>query len=224
MNDTRKLAAAVITAGAALFTQPASAFFGMMDDFFGGGAPEAGSSIPFVPAEEDLPGSGWLALDELVSGGTQGEAELIDCVGPEFPGPDETLDSASSPHFVRPGGQLVHGIAVVFGTTEAARRAATILRRQKFAQCLGQSVVADLLAAPDDVEPLAVDAHDEQWGQRLSFTGVSDAGVLPIHLDLVVVDHGNVASLLFLADTPEPFPPEQRAHIVDRVSRRIRNH
>ena len=37
MKDTRKIAvAAFITASAALFTQPASAFFGMMDDFFGG--------------------------------------------------------------------------------------------------------------------------------------------------------------------------------------------
>ncbi len=37
MKDTRKIAvAAFITASAALFAQPASAFFGMMDDFFGG--------------------------------------------------------------------------------------------------------------------------------------------------------------------------------------------
>jgi len=35
MKDTHKLAAAMITAGTILFAQPASAFFGMMDDFFG---------------------------------------------------------------------------------------------------------------------------------------------------------------------------------------------
>lgn len=183
--------------------------------------PDSSNPIPFVPAEEDLPGSGWLALDELVSGGTQGEAELIDCVGPEFPGPEETVDSASSPHFVRPNGQLVHGIAVVFKTSDATRRAAAVLRRSAFARCLGQSVVADLIATPDDVEPLAVDSQPEEWGQRLNFTGVSAAGVLPIYLDLVVVDGAKVVSLLFLADTPDPFPPEQRAHVVDRVSTRI---
>lgn len=174
-----------------------------------------------VPGEGDLPGSGWLALDELVRGGTQGEAELIDCVGPEFPTADETLDSASSPHFVRAGGQLIHGISVVFTTADATDRAAAVLRRPAFGRCLGESVIADLIASPDDVEPLAADALPMNWGQRLSFTGASAAGVLPIHLDLVVLDVADAVSLLFFADTPDPFPDEERIHVMECISRRV---
>lgn len=174
-----------------------------------------------VPAASDLPGVGWEALDELVSGGGQGEAELIDCVGPEFPGSAETLDSASSPHFVRASGQLVHGISVVFATAEAGRRAAAVLRRAAFARCLGDAVMADLGASADAVEPLAVDDAAREWGHRIRFTGASGAGVLPIQLDLVVVDAGDALVLLLFADTPSPFPDDQRRHVTERVEARL---
>ena len=160
-------------------------------------------------------------MDELVRGGAQGEAELIDCVGPEFPAADETVDSASSPHFVRPGGQLIHGISVVFRTADAAVRAAEVLRRTAFGRCLGESVIADLIASPDDVEPLGADALPTKWGQRLSFTGASAAGVLPIHLDLVVLETVDAVSLLFFADTPDPFPDEERTHVMECIRRRV---
>lgn len=175
----------------------------------------------FVPAPGDLPGVGWLAIDELTTGGGGGEAELIDCVGPDFPAPAETVDSASSPHFVRRNGQLVHGISVVFTSRDAAQRAAAVLRRAAFAECLGQAVVADLLAAPDDVEPLAVDARLEDWGQQLTFTGASAAGVVPIHLDLVVLEGSAAVVLVLLADTPAPFPPDQRTHLLDHLTARL---
>ena len=179
------------------------------------------AAAELVPQASDLPGSDWVALDELVSGGGGGEAELIDCVGPDFPGPDETVESASSPHFVRPNGQLVHGISVVLTTSEAGGRAAAVLRDAAFARCLGGSVMADLGAAPDDVEPLAVDAIAFEWGHRIRFTGASGAGVLPIHLDLVVVDGGDAVVLLLFANTPAPFPDEERIHVTAKVSSRL---
>src|SRR3546814_3895206 len=64
-----------------------------------------------LPREADLPGTGWVAIDEgfgadAAGGPTPGE--LVDCVGPDFPADDEVAGTAATPHYVHPPGRLVH--------------------------------------------------------------------------------------------------------------------
>jgi hypothetical protein len=175
-----------------------------------------------VPLPGDLPGSGWVPLDEPVSGGTAGEAELIDCVGPSFPPAGAVVDSAASPHFLRPPHQLVHGLAVVFDDPATAAAAASVLAGADFARCLGRSVAADLVAVAAPAELLAVDLVDTGPGHRVTFTGASPAGVRPVHLDLVTLHAGTAVALLWFGDTPAPFPREVRHAVTAAVEGRLR--
>lgn len=179
------------------------------------------ASVDVIPQLSDLPGGGWAAIDEPLVGGGTTDAELIDCVGPEFPSPDEVRDTASSSHFVRSPHQLVQGIGVLFATDEAGGRAARVLGEPSFARCLGRSVAADLLASPAAAELLAIDVNPGAGLQRVTFNTASASGVRPIHLDIVVVASGPAMSLLWFADTPHPFPPAERRHVVARIASRL---
>lgn len=175
-----------------------------------------------VPADADLPGDGWLAIDEGFGGetGTGAVAELFDCVGPDFP-EGEVVETAASPHFVHLPRRLIHGIGVAFETAGAADRAESILRSTPFAECLGRSVAADLDTQPVDTELLAIDVVATDAGHhRVSFTGGDEHGVRPVHLDIAVVRVSTVVGLLWCGDTPEPFPAEHLAHVVERIHTR----
>lgn len=177
-----------------------------------------------VPHDDDLPGTGWLAIDEgFEAPGGGGPGEMIDCVGPEFPDAAVVV-SVSSPHFVRPPGRLVHGIAVEFDGPDAAQTAAGILSSARFAECLGGSVAADIHAGTEsgalDTELLAVDVAATDTGHRVSFAGGGERGVLPVHLDIAIVHEAAAVGVLWCGDTPEPFPLRDLAHLVGRLRRR----
>lgn len=174
-----------------------------------------------LPRESDLPGPGWVAIDEGFgsddpAGTTPGE--LIDCVGPDFPGDEEVVATAATPHYVRPPGRLVHGFGVVTTTVEAAERAESVLSGQPFAECLGRSVAADLDASDSAAELLAVDVEPTDRGHRVRFTGGTGEGVRPVQLDVVCLRDDRAVGLLWFADTPDPFPADD----LDRVLERIR--
>ena len=176
-----------------------------------------------VPGDADLPGDGWLAIDEGFGGeaGSGAVAELFDCVGPEFP-EDDVVDTAASPHFVHLPRRLIHGIGVAFAGDGAAAQAETILRSTPFAECLGRSVAADLDTQPVDTELLAIDVVTTDAGHhRVSFTGGDEHGVRPVHLDIAVVRVGTMVGLLWCGDTPEPFPAEDLTHVVERIRTRL---
>lgn len=183
-----------------------------------GPSAQAGAAIPVLG---DLPGEGWQVV-ELPDPGRAGNepAELLDCVGPDFPRGNEVRASASSAHFLRRR-QLVHGIGVAFASVAAAGRAAEVLRGAPFAACLGRSVAADLAADPHGAEVLGVEVAPGGPPQRVSFAGVSSAGALTVHLDIVVVDRGPVVSLVWFGDAPDPFPGADRRQVVARLSARI---
>jgi hypothetical protein len=183
----------------------------------------ARSATRIVPADADLPGDGWLAIDEGFGGEepTGTVAELFDCVGPGFPEAD-VVDTAASPHFVHLPRRLIHGIGVAFADDGAAARAETILRSAPFAECLGRSVAADLDTQPVDTELLAIDVLATDAGHhRVSFTGGDEHGVRPVHLDIAVVRVGTMVGLLWCGDTPEPFPAGDLGHVVDRIRTRL---
>jgi hypothetical protein len=180
-----------------------------------GGVPVHATDL--VPADTDLPGDGWVAIgEEFGADSVDGAAELFDCVGPGFPD-DAVVDTAASPHFVRPPRTLVHGLAVSFDDEDAAQRAETILVGADFAECLGRSVAADLEAQPVEAELLAIDLSATSAGHRVRFTGGDQYGVRPVHLDIVVVRVATAVGLLWFGDTPEPFAAADRDHVIDRV-------
>lgn len=173
-----------------------------------------------LPQESDLPGTGWLAIDDgfgsdAPEGGTPGE--LIDCVGPDFPRDDEVVETAATPHYLRPPGRLVHGFGVCATTLEAAGRAEAVLSGRDFAECLGRSVAADLDASESEAELLAVDVELTDRGHRVRFTGGTGAGVRPVQLDVVCLRDGRAVGLLWFADTPDPFPAGDIDEVVDRI-------
>ncbi len=145
-----------------------------------------------------------------------GVAELFDCVGPDFPEAD-VASTSSSPHFVRLPRSLVHGVGVEFVDEPAAERAEGALTCDAFAECLGRSVAADLEAQQLDAELLAVDVTSTTAGRRVRFTSGDEAGVRPVHLDIVVLRRRRVVSVLWFGDTPEPFASDVRTDVVERV-------
>lgn len=181
------------------------------------------SADDVLPRESDLPGTGWVAIDEgfgsdAPAGATPGE--LIDCVGPGFPADDEIVATAATPHYVRPPGRLVHGFGVATATVEAAERVEAILSGQAFAECLGRSVAADLDASDSDAELLAVDVEGTERGHRVRFIGGTGDGVRPVQLDVVCVRSERAVGLLWFADTPDPFPPADLDAVLGRIRAR----
>lgn len=176
-------------------------------------------AVDVLPQESDLPGPGWVAIDEGFGAapGAGGPGELIDCVGDEFPADDEIIETAATPHYVHPPGRLVHGFGVLAGDLDAAQRAERVLTSRSFAECLGRSVAADLDAADVEAELLAVDVEVTPRGHRVQFTGGTEAGVRPVQLDVVCLRDGRAVGLLWFADTPDPFPAADVAAVVERI-------
>lgn len=181
-----------------------------------------GAATDVLPGDADLPGSGWLAIDEGFGAGPGdgGPGELIDCVGTDFPGDDELLETAGTPHYVRPPGRLLHGVGVLAASDDAADRAESVLSSRDFAGCLGRSVALDLSDPDLEAELVEVDVQDSPLGQRVRFTGASPAGVRPVYLDVVCVRRGRAVGLLWFADTPAPFPADDVAGVVARIRAR----
>lgn len=174
-----------------------------------------------LPREEDLPGPGWLAIDEGFGSDRDdlhlGPGELIDCVGEEFPDDDEILESAATPHYVRPPGRLLHGFAVLCASDAAAERAVSALDSWRFADCLGRSVAADLADPALEAELLQVDVDVTEHGHRVRFTGGTIEGLRGVHLDVVCVREDRAVGLLWFADTPAPFPADEVDAVVERI-------
>lgn len=178
------------------------------------------SAIDLVPGPDDLPGLGWRAVEVGRAGEPAGAGEVGGCVGPDFPGPEEVADTASSAHYVRRR-QLVHGLAVRFTSDGAAGRGADCLDRVSFAECLARALADDLAADTGGPEVLEVVVAEGGPPHRVSFTGVSGDEVLTVHLDIVVLVAGPVVSLLWFGDAPAPFPERERQHVVGRLTARL---
>jgi len=174
-----------------------------------------------LPREPDLPGAGWLAVDEGFGAGPDepgwSPGEVLDCVGPEFPADDEIVETAATPHYVRPPGRLIHGFAVLCATDDAAERAVTSLDSWRFAECLGRSVAADLADPSFVAELLQVDVDATEQGHRVRFTGGTSEGLRVVHLDVVCIRDERAVGLLWFADTPDPFPVGDVDAVVERI-------
>lgn len=181
--------------------------------------------LDLLPRREDLPGPDWRMIGAPAAGQGDEGAELFDCVGPAFPRNDEIVATGESARFLQPPRRLLYAVSVEFDTPATTSRAATILRGDAFATCLGRSVAADLAASPTEAELLEVDvvpitAAAGNTGSRLSFTAGGDHGVLAVHLDLVTLTVARAVSVLWLGDTDHPFPADERDHVITRILER----
>ncbi|WP_436794263.1 hypothetical protein [Actinospongicola halichondriae] len=175
-----------------------------------------------VPSPADLPGVGWVAIgDGFGAEGEAGPGALLDCVGPDFPDAS-VVESASSPHFLRPPATLVHGTGVRFETEAAAEAAHAILSGPEFAACLGRSVAADLEAGDTTAELLGIDRVATMHGHRVRFTGGDGRGVRPVNLDIATVRVGTTVGVLWCGDTPDAFPADDLGQILGRIRDRGR--
>jgi hypothetical protein len=173
-----------------------------------------------LPRESDLPGTGWRAIDEAASSLDDiewGPGELVDCLDDEFPEDDEIVESAATPHWLRPPARLVHGFAVLTASDDAATRAVAVLDSWRFADCLGRSVAADLADPDVEAELLEIDVDVTEQGHRVQFTGGTIEGLRVVHLDVVCIREGRAVGLLWFADTPGPFPSEDLDAVVERI-------
>lgn len=178
--------------------------------------------VHLVPIDADLPGTGWMAVDEgFASAVGSGDeiGELFDCVGPDFPEAD-VVSSAASPHFIRAPRQLLHGFGVCFGSDASVGQALAIVTATPFVACLGRSVAADFQTGATAAELLAIDIAETELGHRVQFTGGDADGVRPVHLDLVGFAVGRRLAMVWAGNTPDPFPSDDLALVIERIRRR----
>jgi hypothetical protein len=171
-----------------------------------------------VPRADDLPGSGWVSVPVADRSGA----------GPERPDwaavvaldPDEVHETAASPLFVREPHALVHGVAAVLVDEPAGARLRAALAAETFAVALGRDLADDLAGTTSRIEVLDVDVRPGPDGHRVTFAGVGPSGMIPVHLDVVVRGEGAAAVVVWFADAPEPFPDDDRLHVLDAIARR----
>lgn len=195
---------------------------------------------------EDLPPGPWLELpagvgpDAGVPAGGSGEALLAACLGVGFP-EEAVLAAADSPRFVRPEAAMAFSSAFVFcddpTAAEAARQVASVWFAEAFAHAVAagsaESSRPAHRGAPAgrrgqggqviDFQVIPVDCElDGVWAvHRATITGGDVLGLVPIHVDLAVLAAADALVLVWLADTPDPFPAEERTHIFEAVARRL---
>ncbi len=175
------------------------------------------TAADMVPGDGDLPGGRWFAIDEGFSAEDgEGPGAMFDCVGPDFP-EEAVIESAASPHFVRPPSALVHGIGVRFASTADALAAEQILAGPEFAGCLGRSVAADIEHGATDAELLGVDVEATPHGHRVRFTGGDAGGVRPVNLDIACVRIADAVGVLWCGDSPGRFPEDDVEHLMVRI-------
>lgn len=189
--------------------------------------PVVASPTDALPHEGDLPAGRWMAIDEgfdRAAGPGGDAAELIDCVGEDFPS-HAIVDAAATPHWVALDAgtpRLVHGVGVLFADDASTVRAADVLTTDAFAECLGRSVVGDLAGAPGDAEVLVAEVSAGSHGRRVSFHGSDGDGMRSVHLDVTVVRVERCLGIWWLADSPDPFPAEVTRGLIDAVTGRAR--
>ena len=190
-----------------------------------------------------------LGPDGGAPAGGAGEALLAACLGDGFP-EDAVVEADDSPRFVRPGAAMAFASAFVFCDRPTAGEAARQVASPAFAEAFAQAVAAGSAeSARDERRREAQEArdrgvppgHTDGRGEvidvqvssvvcgvdgvravhRATITGGDVRGLVPIHVELAVLAASDVLVLVWLADTPEPFPAGDRTHVLTAVSSRL---
>ncbi|MGI8792830.1 MAG: hypothetical protein ACR2H3_06615 [Acidimicrobiales bacterium] len=198
-----------------------------------GASPGEHGAAPLLLTLEDLPPGPWLELpSELGTSGGQpvgggGEALLTACLGDDFPEAAVT-DVADSPRFVRPEAAMAFSSAFVFADAATAAFAATRVGAPAFAEAFAQAVAAGSRESAGGaqvldvtVEGVACDVDDVAVVHRATITGGDHLGLVPIHVELAVLNARASLVLVWLADTPHPFSSVDREHVLAAVAGRL---
>lgn len=185
-----------------------------------------------LPTLADFDG-GWRAVGAYVndSGGSMG-GELERFLAGRVP-EREVVAVADSTVFVRSPARLAYAVAAVLATDRAGADAFELVASEEFAFHFAEGVAAGAVVAPGAAELLGstnrpielselVVPGVEAAANRTAFAGASAEGVVPVHVDLVVLHSGPRLLMVWLADAPDPFPEVDRAHLLTRLARRLR--
>ncbi|HWH35740.1 MAG TPA: hypothetical protein VNT56_10540 [Acidimicrobiales bacterium] len=191
-------------------------------------ATDAGRAAQIVLRASDLPGGGWRAspastgADELGSGD-----DLLDACLAGFPDPDVTA-SAESDRFTR-ARALAYAVAWVFSSEAAAEIAFATLAHERFASAFVTGMAAEV--HPEEgaatllghvAAPVAgFEAPGRSAAHQARLTAADAEGILPIHLDLLALQEERAATLVILADSPDPLPGGDVKTVAERVALRL---
>lgn len=181
-----------------------------------------------LPTVHDLWGHGWTAEPEDEPDG--GDGDLVvgtdRCLPEDYPDDDAVADAEVT--FERDGA-LVHAVATVFDGIPAAARAWTIVAGESFARCFADSVAAEvdlpadahLLGPLSQPGTLALERHGRRTAtHRATWARAGQDGVLPVALDLAVVQCGRALVVAWGVDQDRDAAEPGWSRLVDRIERR----
>ncbi|MDQ3306358.1 MAG: hypothetical protein M3535_10375 [Actinomycetota bacterium] len=191
-------------------------------------ATDAGGAERIVLRAFDLPGAGWEAVPAPMSAAevVHGE-DLLDACLAGFPDPDVTA-SAESDRFTRKHA-LAYSVAWVLSSEAAAEIAFATLAHERFATAF----VAGMAAEVDPEHGAAtllghvanlvggLDAGGRSAAHQARLSAADADGMLSIHLELLALQEERAVTLVILADSPDPMPPDDVRTVAERVAGRL---
>jgi hypothetical protein len=136
--------------------------------------------------------------------------------------------SAESPRFTR-ADALAWSVAWVLRSEDDARRAFALLASSAFADCFAAAVAADVdptagtatLLGHAATPAVALQPAGAVEGavHRVRLIAGTPTGALVVHLDVVPLRGGTTVTVVFLGDSPDPWP----AAAVDAVAGAVRS-
>lgn len=139
---------------------------------------------------------------------------------------------ADSPLFLRSPARLAYATAAILSSDQAATQAFALVASEDFARTFAEGVAGGALGAPGAAELLgsitrpvelsrAICSVVEAAAHRTTYAGGTAEGMVPVHVDLVVLHCGPRLVLLWMADAPNAFPHDERDRIVARLAPRL---
>ena len=189
---------------------------------------DAGRAQRIVLRSFDLPGAGWAAVPAPMSAAevVHGD-DLVDACLAGFPDPDVT-DSAESDRFTR-NNALAYSVAWILSSEAASEIAFATLAHERFATAFVAGMAAEVDPETGAATLLGhvagrvsgMDAAERSAAHRARLTAADADGVVTIHLELLALQEERAVTLVILADSPDPLPPEDVRAVAQQVAGRL---
>ena len=175
----------------------------------------------------DLPGGGWeRSPSGTASRGETDDDDLDVCLA-GFPD-DGVTATADSDRFSR-ADALAYSVVWVLASETAAGAAFDVLAGDAFADCFTERVAAAVSPEPGGAEllghvtsaPTDLPLGARAAVHRARLAAGTPAGTFAVHLDLVALQRGRAATLVFLADSPDPLPGADVTSTAARIAGRL---
>lgn len=182
-------------------------------------------------ADDRLAASLVLSGDDLGEGWAPGTAEpggevsgvVTACVDDDFPH-DHVAATADGAPWTRPPAAFAYSAALVLDGERAAASAYDALAGSAFGQRFAAEVAGEVGETQPAASWLGGTASTRVDGgaavHHLTFAAADPSGVRPVHVDLVITRFGRAVVVLWLGDSPQPFPEGERRRLVARLRAR----